>query len=77
MGIAQTTKSASKTRGRGESCQAQSSNSYDPYFLPDQFKIMQNEIILYPVIRAPQPRRKLGRGAEATAALRKRSRFKF
>jgi succinoglycan biosynthesis transport protein ExoP len=30
--------------------QAQSSNYYDPYFLQDQFRIMQSEIILYPVI---------------------------
>ena len=31
--------------------QAQSSSSYDPYFLQDQFKILQNEKILYPVIK--------------------------
>jgi succinoglycan biosynthesis transport protein ExoP len=30
--------------------QAQGSNAYDPYFLQDQNKIMQNEKILYPVI---------------------------
>ncbi|HEY1793088.1 MAG TPA: AAA family ATPase [Opitutaceae bacterium] len=30
--------------------QAQGSTAYDPYFLQDQFKIMQNEKILYPVI---------------------------
>jgi succinoglycan biosynthesis transport protein ExoP len=30
--------------------QAQGSSAYDPYFLQDQFKIMQNEKILYPVI---------------------------
>jgi len=31
--------------------QAQSSSSYDPYFLQDQFKILQSEKILYPVIK--------------------------
>jgi len=56
--------------------QAQSSNSYYPYFLQDQFKIMQNEIILYPVIQhlnlgANWPR------ARATAALPTRSRFQI
>jgi capsular exopolysaccharide synthesis family protein len=30
--------------------QAQGTSAYDPYFLQDQFKIMQNEKILYPVI---------------------------
>jgi capsular exopolysaccharide synthesis family protein len=30
--------------------QAAGSTAYDPYFLQDQFKIMQNEKILYPVI---------------------------
>ena len=30
--------------------QAQGSNAYDPYFLQDQNKIMQNERIIYPVI---------------------------
>ncbi len=30
--------------------QAQGNTAYDPYFLQDQFKIMQNERIIYPVI---------------------------
>jgi capsular exopolysaccharide synthesis family protein len=30
--------------------QAQGNTAYDPYFLQDQFKIMQNEKIIYPVI---------------------------
>jgi capsular exopolysaccharide synthesis family protein len=30
--------------------QVQGSSAYDPYFLQDQFKIMQNEKIIYPVI---------------------------
>src|SRR5262245_65692143 len=39
-----------KPEGEVKLFQAQSSNSYDPYFLQDQFKIMQSEKILYPVI---------------------------
>ena len=30
--------------------QAQSNSYYDPYFLQDQFRILQSEKILYPVI---------------------------
>src|SRR6184192_1792672 len=40
-----------KPEGEVKLFQAQSSNSYDPYFLQDQFKIMQSEKILYPVIQ--------------------------
>jgi capsular exopolysaccharide synthesis family protein len=50
-----------KPEGEVKLFQAQSSNSYDPYFLQDQFKIMQNEIILYPVIKH------LGLGAKLAA----------
>ena len=39
-----------KPEGEVKLFQAQSSNNYDPYFLQDQFKIMQSEKILYPVI---------------------------
>ncbi len=39
-----------KPEGEVRLFQAQASNSYDPYFLQDQFKIMQSEKILYPVI---------------------------
>ncbi len=39
-----------KPEGEVKLFQAQNSNSYDPYFLQDQFKIMQSEKILYPVI---------------------------
>src|SRR3954468_23618909 len=39
-----------KPEGEVKLFQAQSSNAYDPYFLQDQFKIMQSEKILYPVI---------------------------
>jgi polysaccharide biosynthesis transport protein len=39
-----------KPEGEVKLFQAQSNNGYDPYFLQDQFKIMQSEKILYPVI---------------------------
>jgi capsular exopolysaccharide synthesis family protein len=39
-----------KPEGEVKLFQAQSSSSYDPYFLQDQFKILQSEKILYPVI---------------------------
>ncbi|MDO8539825.1 MAG: polysaccharide biosynthesis tyrosine autokinase [Opitutaceae bacterium] len=50
-----------KPEGEVKLFQAQSSNSYDPYFLQDQFKIMQSEKILYPVIE------RLGLGAKLAA----------
>lgn len=40
-----------KPEGEVKLFQAQSSNYYDPYFLQDQFKIIQSEKILYPVIQ--------------------------
>src|SRR3954471_22096252 len=39
-----------KPEGEVKLFQAQSNNAYDPYFLQDQFKIMQSEKIIYPVI---------------------------
>src|SRR6202142_490789 len=42
--------------------QVQGSSAYDPYFLQDQFKIMQNEKIVYPVIE------KLGLNTRLAAA---------
>lgn len=39
-----------KPEGEVKLFQAQSSSYYDPYFLQDQFRIMQSEKILYPVI---------------------------
>ncbi|MDB6128889.1 MAG: capsular exopolysaccharide family [Verrucomicrobia bacterium] len=39
-----------KPEGEVRLFQAQSSGNYDPYFLQDQFKILQSEKILYPVI---------------------------
>ena len=42
--------------------QAQGNSAYDPYFLQDQYKIMQNERIIYPVIE------KLGLNTRLAAA---------
>src|SRR5271170_7644250 len=39
-----------KPEGGVKLFQAQGNTAYDPYFLQDQFKIMQSEKILYPVI---------------------------
>src|SRR5450759_5000476 len=39
-----------KPEGEVKLFQAQSSSYYDPYFLQDQFKIMQSETIVFPVI---------------------------
>ena len=39
-----------KPEGEVKLFQAQSAQGYDPYFLQDQFRIMQSEKILYPVI---------------------------
>ena len=39
-----------KPEGEVRLFQAQSTGGFDPYFLQDQFKIMQSEKILYPVI---------------------------
>jgi succinoglycan biosynthesis transport protein ExoP len=39
-----------KPEGGVKLFQAQNSSTYDPYFLQDQFKILQSEKILYPVI---------------------------
>src|SRR6266536_1081452 len=39
-----------KPEGEVKLFQAQNTSGFDPYFLQDQFKIMQSEKILYPVI---------------------------
>lgn len=39
-----------KPEGEVKLFQAQNNSSYDPYFLQDQFKVLQSEKILYPVI---------------------------
>jgi capsular exopolysaccharide synthesis family protein len=58
-----------KPEGEVKLFQAQSNNSYDPYFLQDQFKIMQSEKILYPVIERLGLNAKLAPLLGATAAL--------
>jgi polysaccharide biosynthesis transport protein len=58
-----------KPEGEVKLFQAQSSNSYDPYFLQDQFKIMQSEKILYPVIERLGLNAKLASELGATSAL--------
>ena len=48
--------------------QAQGSSAYDPYFLQDQFKIMQNEKIVYPVIEKLSLNTRLAAAAGAAGA---------
>src|SRR3954463_8600587 len=55
-----------KPEGEVKLFQAQSNNSYDPYFLQDQFKIMQSEKILYPVIKRLDLNVKLAQSAFGT-----------
>ncbi len=54
-----------KPEGEVKLFQAQTSAAFDPYFLQDQFKIMQSEKILYPVIDRLDLNRKIAamRGA--------------
>ncbi|HVS51340.1 MAG TPA: polysaccharide biosynthesis tyrosine autokinase [Opitutaceae bacterium] len=58
-----------KPEGEVKLFQAQSSNNYDPYFLQDQFKIMQSEKILYPVIERLGLNARLAPALGATTAL--------
>lgn len=58
-----------KPEGEVKLFQAQGSNIYDPYFLQDQFKIMQSEKILNPVIERLGLNAKLAPELGATAAL--------
>ncbi len=58
-----------KPEGEVKLFQAQNSNNYDPYFLQDQFRIMQSEKILYPVIERLGLNAKLAASLGATAAL--------
>src|SRR5271157_2174688 len=52
-----------KPEGEVKLFQVQSSAAYDPYFLQDQFRIMQDEKILYPVIE------RLGLNTKLAAAM--------
>jgi succinoglycan biosynthesis transport protein ExoP len=58
-----------KPEGEVKLFQAQSTSSFDPYFLQDQFKIMQSEKILYPVIERLGLNAKLAPLLGATAAV--------
>jgi capsular exopolysaccharide synthesis family protein len=58
-----------KPEGEVKLFQAQSSSFYDPYFLQDQFKILQSEKILYPVIENLQLNTRLAPLLGANGAL--------
>ena len=58
-----------KPEGEVKLFQQQSSNAYDPYFLQDQFKIMQSEKILYPVIERLALNARLAPTVGSTTAL--------
>ncbi len=58
-----------KPEGEVKLFQAQSSGIFDPYFLQDQFRIMQSEKILYPVIERLGLNAKLAPALGATSAL--------
>ena len=58
-----------KPEGEVKLFQAQSTGGFDPYFPQDQFKIMQSEKILYPVIERLGLNEKLAPLLRATTAL--------
>ena len=58
-----------KPEGEVKLFQAQSNSSYDPYFLQDQFKILQSEKILYPVIENLGLNTRLAASVGATGTL--------
>jgi len=58
-----------KPEGEVKLFQAQASGIFDPYFLQDQFRIMQSEKILYPVIERLGLNAKLAPALGATSAL--------
>src|SRR6185503_12096785 len=58
-----------KPEGEVKLFQAQATGGFDPYFLQDQFKIMQSEKILYPVIERLGLNAKLAPLLGATTAL--------
>jgi capsular exopolysaccharide synthesis family protein len=58
-----------KPEGEVKLFQAQSSGLFDPYFLQDQFRIMQSEKILYPVIERLGLNAKLAPALGATTTL--------
>jgi len=56
-----------KPEGEVKLFQTQSSGYYDPYFLQDQFKIMQSAKVLYPVIEKLRLNEKIARSIGAMA----------
>ncbi len=58
-----------KPEGEVKLFQAQANPGYDPYFLQDQFKIMQSEKILYPVIERLGLNARLATSVGASVAL--------
>src|ERR1041385_1904305 len=58
-----------KPEGEVKLFQADNRAGYDPYFLQDQFKIMQSEKIVYPVIQRLDLNAKLAASVGASAAL--------
>ncbi len=66
-----------KPEGEVKLFQAQVSSYYDPYFLQDQFKIMQSEKILYPVIENLGLNAKLAASLGSTAPLTNALSFRY
>src|SRR5688572_5275462 len=58
-----------KPEGEVKLFQAQANSYYDPYFLQDQFKIMQSAKVLYPVIEKLGLNEKIARSLGAYAPL--------
>ena len=58
-----------KPEGEVKLFQTQASSSYDPYFLQDQFRILQSEKILYPVIERLDLNAKLAASLDASGPL--------
>lgn len=57
--------------------QTQTSNYYDPYFLQDQFRIIQSEKIIYPVIENLQLNTRLAESLGVTGALTNAISFRY
>ncbi|HWA09048.1 MAG TPA: polysaccharide biosynthesis tyrosine autokinase [Opitutaceae bacterium] len=66
-----------KPEGEVKLFQTQVSNYYDPYFLQDQFKILQSEKILYPVIENLGLNAKLAASLGSTAPLTSAQSFNY
>jgi succinoglycan biosynthesis transport protein ExoP len=66
-----------KPEGEVKLFQAQSNSYYDPYFLQDQFKILQSEKILYPVIENLGLNARLAPLLEATGTLPSAVTFRY